>query len=427
MRPSIGHSNDGLDLENNAVDAVIAESVDVSRSSSLSSFDLSSLTLTEHESSGVGGRQIWAKQEAFQRARDLALSLTSTLGDDKAELERKARVRDFFLLSFTASFILFSPLAVVSEATQAAAFQNSSLSTAMKSDKWLFSMYFLIGACAATTFESISSVILFYIYERMMRSGAGQGELMPHKKFGIHNHNIWSVVLITVVLLLTVMVPYLIMLSYIQNGSVSLLEPKYVALSFWQYQVLETLAVCYLKMRQSNGLPRDIEGLNSALLNLDRSLSMAWVLNLAARCCEVYSNIADYSLVNAATVMHILSIAFYVVYIGMYSWMFFPRWVSISYKVKYNFLACLVVALFVLFYMGTKYFLLFRTESLKLADLGEQGLCSRTFILSILVIPISVLLPARFMFLDHILVRTTVKKISDGLVGDEEKSDDREV
>jgi hypothetical protein len=385
-----------------------------SRSSSLSSFDLSTLTA---EKSGVSrlDRRLARKAEAYERARELAISLSDER--DEAKEERKRFGNCFAILSVMLSFLNLVPLGVVPMEVQEAMFVGSKLSVSLKSEMFRCSCYFLIGACCPMWLELLISTSLFLLDEGGMK---GEDKRDGHKATSLSTSmgdivSSWTV-------LTAVMVPYFVILSWSSSSHTEAHaythEAMYCAISYWQYSVVESIAVSYA-----------IRHLELHYINTTRWKQLimmfcsAWGTNLAGRVFESFSNAGGASYFKVIVGLHAVAGFLYVLLMGLYlltvvgGW---GGWSRMGLTERYDFLSVCTVALFALIFMSTKWAIQGSySENFDLSELDVRTLTFKTYALFVLVCPIGFFFPARLLQINHIIARNSLRVLSKGLVDDE--------
>jgi len=389
-----------------------------SRSSSLSSFDLS--TLTGPDSKGLDSR-VARKAEAYERARELALSLSEEEGMEM-ERERNRIAIAFAVVSIALTFINFAALRFVPLDVQLATFDGSLLSAALKSQTWRCSIFFLIGACCPMWLELFVSAVLFYSAGEQLVDKEGK----KRKAFIL-----WGVTLFSGGVLTIVLLPYVFMVNWPKNAMTPH-ESYYVAINFWQYAAIESIAVTYAIRHMGLTRTHYLDAVTWRRFFV--LLGSAWAINLSARITETFSMLQDSRTgLAVATALHVTAGVGYLAFAAFYAKLFLKgrnlswRHPRMSLNDKYSFMTVLAIDIIIVIYMGIKYMLLSQHSSDTLVDLSEGGLATKTYILVIVTIPTGYFMPARMLQINHIIATRSLTALRKGLVDEGEgKEEERE-
>lgn len=362
---------------------------------------------------------VWRKAEAYERARELAISLRDEM--DEAKDERRRFAFRFAILSVILSFLNLIPLGIVPLRDQEAQFVGSNLSVAMTSELFRCSCYFLIGACCPMWLELLVSTLLFHLDE-----GGGYGEVKEkgHKVTSLSTSR--GDILSSWAVLTVVMVPYFFILSWSSSTTkTSTQEASYCAISYWQYSTIEFIAVSYA-----------IRHLEQHTINRTRWRQLivlfcsARGINLAGRVSESFTSTGGASTFKLSVGLHATAGFLYVLLISLYlitvvgGW---GGWSRMRLTERYDFLSVCTVTLFALLFMSTKwavqgsYYV-----SYDLSEMDERSLTFKTYALFVLICPIGFFFPARLLQINHIIAKNSLRVLSKGLVDDEDVGEGKE-
>jgi hypothetical protein len=187
----------------------------------------------------------------------------------------------------------------------------------------------------------------------------------------------------------------------------------------WQYEMAETVAICYtlsnLKLSNHFG----VCGVSDKVL-IESTLIASWTLNLVSRVMSTDSNLGGAAMFPAV-LPAVGALLGYFLALVVYIYFFVRDGLDKkSGKEKYRATANFLVLGVTVIYMANK-FMLRSALSYHLADTTISVLVSRTFILNILIVPMSFLLPARVMQVDHFFVRNALTTLTTNLQKLQEK------
>ena len=392
-------------------------------SSVVSSFDMSSLTHTDFrgEDAGsfglnhrLGSATTNTKLLAMERAHLLDLSLTMEREDDSGT---QFPIYSFTMFTSAASLLIFLPLLWVPREVQRATFVDSPLLNAMASVEFYNAVYFLIGSCSCLAFESVMSIILFYFYQKSIEES---NSFSPSRRSVLLGPRvILTMCLVSFSTICIVMVPYLFVLGYREEKILVDEVGNFICMTTWQYEMAETVAICYtlsnLKLSNHFG----VCGVSDKVL-IESTLIASWTLNLVSRVMSTDSNLGGSSMLPAV-LPSVGALLGYFLALVVYIYFFLRDGLDKkSGKEKYRATANFLILGVTVIYMANK-FMLRSALSYHLADTTISVLVSRTFILNILIVPMSFLLPARVMQVDHFFVRNALTTLTTNLQKLQEK------
>lgn len=388
-------------------------------SSVVSSFDMSSLTHTDFrgdlDAFGLNhrlGSATNTKLLAMERAHLLDLSLAMEREEDSGS---QFPIYSFTLITIASSFLIFLPLLWVPRDVQRATFLDSPLSTAMDSIEFYNAVYFLIGSCSCLAFESVMSIILFYFYQKSIQD---RNRASPARSSVLLGPRvIVTMCLVSFSTICIVVVPYLFVLRY--RGATLVDEATFVSMTTWQYEMAETVAICYTlsNIKLSNHF--GVCGFSDKVL-IESTLIASWILNLVSRVLCTDSNLGGIPMFPAVLPSVGAALGYFLALFGYIYLVLRDGLVKKTGKEKYRATANFLVLGVTVIYMAYK-FMWRESLDYQMADTTTPVLVSRTFVLNILIVPMSFLLPARVMQVDHFFVRNALATLTTNLQKLQEK------